>query len=587
MAYFKRLLNLPLGWKIAWSILLASAFLVRVWGLDFGLPNDSRPDEGVILDIIIKNMLLPCLENGDCRFNPHHFGYPSLYFYFSAFWVWIGSLLYTTFWNHQTLTGFLQSYFIDPGLFKLALRFSNVCFGTLSVIATYLLARSLKHTRLLAFFAGILLAFSYLMIRNEHFGTVDSLLALFTTTALISIIRWCEAPKHRSLMTALVITGLAIGVKYPVIVLLLPICFGVWVHKKWFYQQYKTDFILSIFWVTAFVMLVFALTSPWLLIDFQLALKHMNYDVYHSFHSGFTHTPQPIGWFFYPFVSFVKGCGGLFCVFVFLGAIKTVLNAQFLQKPVSIVMIFLTAFFLLFAASSLVFTRYMMPVVPSLCVLAVVGISQFSGWFVQKYISQESYRERYRHVFSMILLVFVLIQPLKISLEFNRLLSQKDTRIDAREWLLAHITPGEAVSTGPRVGYIHLPASYGQLWVEIPPVPFDDKHPALIQRVLNPYAIATTVGDIRLLKEHHIRYVTLYESGPSDFFQNAAWEKEKLLADGAKVVAHWSPFYAGITAEQAKLMSDYDAMDAVYFPFSQFQAYERPGPEISILEFGK
>ncbi len=81
MLFFKRVLNLPLKWKLAWLFLLASAFLMRVWGFGFGLPNDSRPDEGVILDIVIKNMLLPCLNNDDCRFHPHNFGYPSLYFY--------------------------------------------------------------------------------------------------------------------------------------------------------------------------------------------------------------------------------------------------------------------------------------------------------------------------------------------------------------------------------------------------------------------------------------------------------------------------------------------------------------------------
>ena len=55
-------------------VILLLAALLRIWGLDFGLPNDRcRPDEYMISVVALG------MGNGDL--NPHFFNYPTLFIY--------------------------------------------------------------------------------------------------------------------------------------------------------------------------------------------------------------------------------------------------------------------------------------------------------------------------------------------------------------------------------------------------------------------------------------------------------------------------------------------------------------------------
>ena len=58
-------------------LIVAAAFLVRVWGIGFGLPYLLHPDEPVAIGIISKMVFYGEL-------NPHFFDWGSLYFYLTA-----------------------------------------------------------------------------------------------------------------------------------------------------------------------------------------------------------------------------------------------------------------------------------------------------------------------------------------------------------------------------------------------------------------------------------------------------------------------------------------------------------------------
>ena len=61
-------------------VLLGGGLLLRVWGLDYGLPlSSARPDEEVLIQKILG------FDAGDP--NPHWFVYPTLSLYLLYAWV--------------------------------------------------------------------------------------------------------------------------------------------------------------------------------------------------------------------------------------------------------------------------------------------------------------------------------------------------------------------------------------------------------------------------------------------------------------------------------------------------------------------
>ena len=64
----------------ALAVLLGVGLLLRVWGLDYGLPlSSARPDEEVLIQKILG------FDAGDP--NPHWFVYPTLSLYLLYAWV--------------------------------------------------------------------------------------------------------------------------------------------------------------------------------------------------------------------------------------------------------------------------------------------------------------------------------------------------------------------------------------------------------------------------------------------------------------------------------------------------------------------
>jgi hypothetical protein len=61
--------------------ILGIALALRFWGLPFGLPNLTRPDEQNISQFVALHILQSFFA-GQPDLNPHFFEYPSLYIYF-------------------------------------------------------------------------------------------------------------------------------------------------------------------------------------------------------------------------------------------------------------------------------------------------------------------------------------------------------------------------------------------------------------------------------------------------------------------------------------------------------------------------
>jgi uncharacterized membrane protein len=165
--------------------------VLRLLGIDFGLPLQLHPDEWSQVDIA-RGMLA-----GDL--NPHFFRYSSLTIY--QLFALDGALEFVNaFARLETSTYFLTA------------RIVSALYGTVTILIVWWLGR-LVWSRAVGLGAALLLALAPEAVRQAHYATVDTALVFWMTLALTLGI-WAFQKPTRSFLPAAVAAGLAIGTKY-------------------------------------------------------------------------------------------------------------------------------------------------------------------------------------------------------------------------------------------------------------------------------------------------------------------------------------------------------------------------------------
>lgn len=162
-------------------LVVLAGFLLRVWGIGFGLPELYHQDEPIVVN--------HAMAYGAGDLNPHYFALPpflsyllfalygALYFFGRAAGMWAGTM--------EMALSFLK----DPTVFYLAGRFaSGVVPGTASVILTYFLARRFCGEGA-SLYAAAVMALAFLNVVNSHYIYMDSFLVLFTVASYIAFCR--------------------------------------------------------------------------------------------------------------------------------------------------------------------------------------------------------------------------------------------------------------------------------------------------------------------------------------------------------------------------------------------------------------
>lgn len=188
-------------WKFALVGLVALALGVRLLGINFGLPLQLHPDEWSQVETA-RNML-----GGDL--NPHFFRYSSLTIY--QLFVIDGALTFA-----QNVGAMLTT-----AAFFLTGRLLSAVYGAGTVIIMFWLG-TLMLNRAAGLIAALLLAISAAAVQQAHYATVDTALVFWMLLAL-GLGLWAFGGQARSWLPAGVAAGLAIGTKYPGVVILAPL----------------------------------------------------------------------------------------------------------------------------------------------------------------------------------------------------------------------------------------------------------------------------------------------------------------------------------------------------------------------------
>jgi Dolichyl-phosphate-mannose-protein mannosyltransferase len=434
-------------WGIAVGLLLAGAFLLRIWGIKHGLPYAYNVDENA--HFVPKAIGL--FGHG---FNPHYFVNPPAYTYVLhfVFDVWFGGR-----------AGVSHAYATNQTEVFIVARVTAALLGTLAVWLLYLFGARLFDRRVGLLGAG-LLAVAFLPVFYSHLALND-----VPTLAPICLSLWGTAGVLRGgRMWHYALAGLGLGLacatKYTGGVVLLPLLAAAVV--QFLEPGRRRDALLGLLLAGAVSVAAFFVANPYAFIDhgeFHQGLRHQSQAADDAL--GKLGLTQTNGNEYYLW-TFTWGLGWVPAIAALAGAVMLALRdraAFFVLAPAPVL------FVIFMGTQARFFGRWLLPVFPIVCVLAAYVV----------FVLVDALAER-RPVLRPTLIALGVValcgQGLLYSLHLGQLLSRPDTRNLAREWMVANVKPHSRIVVEPVVpdawaqdlGHPYAGTANGDRWSKFP-----------------------------------------------------------------------------------------------------------------------
>ncbi len=205
-------------------ILVLAAFLLRFWGITYGLPSVYNSTEYFIAKHALSFGARHTLE-------PLYFIYPSFYSYFIAvlfgFYYLVGHLGGA----FPTTADFAVQFFVNPTQFYLIGRISNAIIFVITLIIFYKITRYYLNVKN-GFLLSLLFLFSYNIQSFTFWMVPDGLLLLGTVIVLFFIVKLEKLGlSNFELILASLVCGLTISAKYNAGFLALGWLTAVWLFS--------------------------------------------------------------------------------------------------------------------------------------------------------------------------------------------------------------------------------------------------------------------------------------------------------------------------------------------------------------------
>jgi hypothetical protein len=313
-------------------------------------------------------------------------------------------------------------------------RSISAIFGTASVYLTYKIGRSLFDSTV-GIIAALFICTSAISIEVSHYATVDASLSFTILISFYFIMQLLiDKDNHsRDYILAGLFSGIALQTKVPAIILILPFLFShafrskgksIWQHffsKEigYFTLSYLLGLVVGnpaiLFAPHKFLMHLLGYTRVYTNIANVLPSNSIGYVTYLSF--------------------FYKGLGIFFCILMIYSIIKSVSSRNTAEL---LILSFIIPFYLIVGASRfMVYTRYMVPLMPFVFILS-------SKYLVQIVRNLQFKLKRPKSIL-VIVSILLLILPIVELIKFERLVSGKDTKILAKEWIEKNIPFGSKI----------------------------------------------------------------------------------------------------------------------------------------------
>jgi 4-amino-4-deoxy-L-arabinose transferase-like glycosyltransferase len=512
----------------------------RFWALDFGLPyTQARPDETFIIDVALA------LLSGD--FWPPFYDYPRLYPYavtilYLGYYLWGASTDRFT-----TLADLVASWPIDWPPFFLLSRGLSATAGTLTILVVYAWARRLAG-RGVGLLAGLFASLAFLHVRDSHFGTTDVAMTLWAVVTIWLLQRDERGVLTRWTLLAAASAGLATATKYTAALLVVPIAVAVLLRTPRARPRRVLATVASSGTVLAAVFtMALAIGVPFVLFDharFSVAMSELA----GSMSVGVTpDLDLPNGWWYHLSRSLRYGLG---LPLLALGMAGAAVMVRRDWRAATVFWSYPAACFAVAGAINNLYTRYMVSVVPFLCIAAAMAAAAVA----------RAVHVRFGRAAAAVVIAAAtcaVVPSASSVIGFNRVLAQVDNRVLAANWVERNVPRGSTlVLSGSQYGQIQLPRGHGlRVWR------WDRRQ----QRFTENGRPVTERPDWIVLQESPL---------PGSRNQPVVLE---WLDEGYRQAAEFVAF------APATSVRVYDAQDMFYVPLSGFAGVGRPGPNLRIF----
>ena len=393
--------------------LIVFGMILRVWGLNFGLPYSFHQDEPVVIN--------HALAYGTGDFNPHFFVIPPLVSYILFFGYGVFFLLGRIFGIFASVQDFALKFFLDPTAFYLIARvILGVLPGTKIIGLTYLLYKK-NFGKSGALFAALLMASNYLSVANAHYAYADNWMVVFVLSTYLALSCMMQEPWLKNYIKSAVMLGLAVSAKYNAALLGLSFWVAhtnVVIQRKGKAKEVLFDHYLWIAFGGA--ILIFLITNPFAVLDTGFFLNQ----VLHKIRSGY------MGWTYHIFYSLKEGIGPLFTIAGLLG-FAFIFKKESLKKGLFFIS-FPLAFYLHLSLKSQPFSRYALALVPFLAIT--------SSFLLFKILSASA-RNLFAKISVILIGALLFIPTFAKTLKSDILFSGPDTRTISAKWIEDNLPP--------------------------------------------------------------------------------------------------------------------------------------------------
>ena len=399
------------------AVIIVVAALLRFVALGSGIPFNIGVDEPEIMNRVVQMM-----RTGD--FNPHFFDYPGLYFYVQLGVAVLRFLAGATTGEWNALEQ------VDTPDFYLWGRALTAILGTLTVVLVYRVGMrwGARHAAL----AAGLMAVMPLHVRESHYVLTDVPVTFFVTLTLLLTLGAHERERAASFALAGAAAGLAAATKYPgALVIVVPLI------AVWMTLGTKPSRLIASLAVLGGAVAAFLVAAPYTILDLPAFLNgYAHLAGYYSpkrlaepaWVTYYKHLSRSMDW-----PAFLLLLGGLG-----LGAVRAIRGPGRVRWTVTIVFPLLYYYFL--SGQTLVFGRYLLPLLPFVCVLAAVGT-----------VSGVSLLRRFdiprapRTAVIAALTAAALAPPAWQSMNFVRTIARTSTVEQAYDWIRSSVPKGSSI----------------------------------------------------------------------------------------------------------------------------------------------
>ena len=247
---------------ILFYILLVS-FILRIWGITFGLPDIHHGDEHEVVNHAVR------FGSGD--FNPHRFQYGSLFQYILFFFYGLYYLIGYAFGLFNSVKQYALTFIQDPTVFYLIARSLSAIVGTATVGLVYLIGRQINNERV-GLLAALFLACSYEHVIHSHYCTVDITLTFLCTLAVYQCLMLFQSRSYRRYILAGLSIGIAIATKFNgVLFIITLISAHLFQNSNWTIP--RKIFCKKLWLGIVSIVIGHFIACPFFYIDMKLALR--------------------------------------------------------------------------------------------------------------------------------------------------------------------------------------------------------------------------------------------------------------------------------------------------------------------------